>query len=404
MNDYIHNNSCRICGNKDLIPILDLGMQPLANSFLKIKDINKEKFFPLKLYFCKTCSLVQLLDIVNPKLLFENYAYNTGTSPALVSHLKELAKTSLKYTKMDDKSLIIDIGCNDGTLLRHYKEMGYWTVGIDPAKNINPDDITIEHKYFGKDTAQSIKKKYGSAWIITATNVFAHIDNLNDIIDGVKILLKDDGVFIIEVPYVIDMIKNTEFDTIYHEHLSYFSLTALNHLFIMNDMQIVDVKNISNHGGSLRIFVKKDGKKSRKVRNMIKEESKIIWDINFYNKFTYDVSLLKSMLKAYIYISKILGLKIIGYGATAKGNTLLNYCGLDSSKIDFISDRTPSKIGLYSPGMHIPIIDEKELPDREFNYILLLAWNYKDNILEKEKKLRNKGVKFIIPIPEVEII
>jgi len=399
-------NECLICKNKNLHKFLELGNMPLPNKFIDKEEFNNEEFYPLNVYVCDKCFLVQLKDIIDPKLLFDDYLYMTGTSKPLVDHLKTLAKDSLKYHK---DGLVIDIGCNDGTLLKHYKKLNFNTIGIDPAKKITDigkkEGLNIINDYFSSKCVKKILEMYGKANIITATNVFAHTEDIKTIIEGVRDLLTEDGVFIIEVHHLMNLILNNEFDTIYHEHISYFSLSSLIHLFNLYDMTIIDVREISNHGGSLRVFIKKTGTPSDNVFKIIDKEKELgLYSLDTYNNFSEKVNDIKDELIDTLKNLKENGNRITGYGATAKGNILLNYCNIGPDILDYISDRTPFKCGKYSPGMHIPIISEDKFHDDNPDYVLLLAWNYKDNILIKEDKFRKNGGKFIIPIPKPEIL
>lgn len=409
--NFVHRKNCRICGNTKLDKFLSLGPTPLANNFLKADQLNREElYYPLDVYFCNKCHLIQLLDIVPPEVMFKDYAYITGASKPMELHFAGLAKDVLTNFKVNKDSLVMDIGSNDGTLLQYFSKIGLRVLGIEPASNIaqiaRKRGIATINKFFSKDCAIEIYKKCGFADIILATNVFAHVDNLEDILYGIDYLLSKDGVFIIEVPYLINLLDNIEFDTIYHEHLSYFSIYSLVYLFRKFGMKIVDVKQIPIHGGSIRIFIKRSTKKqSQNVSKFLLMEQNIEIDsLKIYTKFAKKVVLVKESLVKLLKTLKNEKTRITGYGATAKGNTLLNYCKIGPDILDYISDTTDYKQGCYTPGMHIPIFPEekfhKDLPD----YSLLLAWNYAKEILQKEQKYRRKGGKFILPLPDPKII
>ncbi len=409
--NFIHRKNCRICGNTKLDKFLSLGPTPLANNFLKSDQLNREElYYPLDVYFCNKCHLVQLLDIVPPEVMFKDYAYITGASKPMELHFAGLAKDVSTNFKVNKDSLVVDIGSNDGTLLQYFSKIGLRVLGIEPASNIaqiaRKRGIATINKFFSKDCALEIYKKYGFADIILATNVFAHVDNLEDILYGIDYLLSKDGVFVIEVPYLINLLDNIEFDTIYHEHLSYFSIYPLIYLFRKFGMKIVDVKQIPIHGGSIRIFIKRSNKKqSQNVSKfLLMEQNAELDSIETYIKFAKKVALVKERLVKLLKTLKNEKTRITGYGATAKGNTLLNYCKVGPDILDYISDTTAYKQGRYTPGMHIPIFKEEKFHREPPNYVLLLAWNYADEILQKEQKYRQKGVKFILPLPTPKII
>jgi len=409
--NFIHRTCCRICGSTKLDKFLSLGPSPLANNFLRVDQLNKKELhYPLDVYFCNKCHLVQLLDIVPPEVMFKDYAYITSASKPMELHFAGLAKDVVNNFKVSKDSLVVDIGSNDGTLLQYFSKMGLRILGIEPASNIaqiaRKRGVTTINKFFSKDCAIKIYKKYGFADIILATNVFAHLDNLENILYGIDYLLSKDGVFVIEVPYLINLLDNIEFDTIYHEHLSYFSIYPLIYLFQKFGMKIVDIKQIPIHGGSIRIFVKRLTKKqSQNVSKFLStEQNAEIDSLKIYTKFAKKVALVKERLVKLLKTLKNEKIRITGYGATAKGNTLLNYCKIGPDILDYISDTTPYKQGRYTPGMHIPIFPEEKFHREPPNYVLLLAWNYADEILQKEQKYRQKGVKFILPLPVPKIL
>jgi SAM-dependent methyltransferase len=411
MGSYYERKKCRICSSHNLKLILDLGIQPPANSFIKKKDIIRERKFPLRLFFCKDCYLLQLCDIVNKEALFSNYLYLTGASKPIVGHFSKYAKNIFKnYLYKKNKPLVVEMGSNDGSLLREFKKNGVSILGIEPASNIarlaNKLKIRTKNAFFSSELAKSISLKQ-KADVVIANNVVGHIDDLKDFVRGVKILLVDDGIFVFEVPYAIDLIKKLEFDTIYHEHLSYFTLHPLIKLFEQFNFEIFDVQKQKVHGGSIRVFVGKKGihKIKPSVKKMILFElQKRIDKIKTYEKFSYGVANFKNTL-----FNKLNELKkkkrLFGYGAPAKGTVLLNYCNIDSKILDFIIDTTSLKQGLYTPGTHILILSPKIISKKGKNDIaLMLAWNYSKDILKKEKKFRKRGGKFLIPIPKPRLV
>jgi len=409
--NYIHRETCRICGSKQLYKFLELGPTPLANSFLREDQLKgKEDYYPLDMYFCRKCHLVQLSDIVNPEVMFKDYPYITGTSKPMQKHFFGLAKEVIHEFNIDKNDLIVDIGSNDGTLLQNFSNHGISTLGVEPASNISKlaeqKGISTINRFFNEECAKEIRNEFGPAKAITATNVFAHADDLNGILHGVDALLSDDGIFVVEVPYLLNLLINVEFDTVYHEHLSYFSLHPLIWLFHNYRMDIVNVKQIPVHGGSLRIFIKRAKSIISSSSNIFLQQEKNynIDSLATYDNFSKNVKSVKYELVELLRKLKGKGKIISGYGATAKGNTLLNYCKIGPGILDYISDTTPFKQGRYTPGMHIPVVSENEFHANPPDYALLLAWNYAKDILIKEREYQSKGGRFIMPIPEPHII
>lgn len=411
MKPYFERKKCRICSSQNLKLILDLGSQPPANFFIKKKEMSKEKKFPLRLFFCKDCYLLQLCDVVNKKFLFSNYLYLTGASKPIVSHFAKYVKNIYKnYLYKKTNPLVVEIGSNDGSLLREFKKFEVLILGIEPASNIaklaNRSKIRTKNAFFSSKLAKSISAKQ-KADVVIANNVVGHVDNLKDFVKGVKLLLADDGVFVFEVPYAMELIKKLEFDTIYHEHLSYFTVHPLIKLFDQFDLEIFDVQKQKVHGGSIRVFVGSKGirKIKQNVKKMIHyEHQNKVSSIKTYKKFSCEIINLRSTL-----LNKLKKLKkekkLFGYGAPAKGNVLLNYCGIDTKILDFIVDTTTLKQGLYTPGTHIPVLSPKMISKKGKNDVaLMLAWNYSKEILKKEKKIRRRGGKFLIPIPKPRLV
>lgn len=409
--NFEHRTKCRVCGSRNLHKFLSLGPTPLANSFLREDQIyEQELYYPLDVYFCSSCYLVQLLDVISPEILFKEYAYVTGASKPMQIHFSGLAEDTIQNFRPSENSLVVDIGSNDGTLLRCFSKLGLRILGIEPASNIaqlaEATGIPTVNEFFDEDCAINVYKEYGSVDIITATNVFAHIDNLESILRGINHLLSNRGVFIIEVPYLLNLLNNMEFDTIYHEHLSYFAVHPLVYLFRKFGMEVVDIKQIYVHGGSIRVFVQKLPKQQSQnvTKLLLMERETKLNSLKTYTKFSKSVALVREKLVKLLKTLKNEGARITGYGATAMGNTLLNYCKIGTDILDYISDTTPFKQGRNTPGMHIPIFPEEKFHEDSPDYALLLAWNYADEILQKESEYRKKGGKFILPIPEPEVI
>jgi len=401
--------TCRLCGSYKLEELIDLGKTPLADLFV-IDPKKKELYFPLTVALCKKCYLVQLIDDVNDDLLFgDNYAFYTGGSPSSLLYFKEYANTVLQKFPKQAKEFTLEIASNDGTLLQYFKERGCNILGIDPAKNVaeyaNNHDIKTLAKFFNSSTAQEIQKTHGKAGIIIANNVLAHVTDPSSFIKAVKKILSEDGVFIFECQYFPYLLFNNQFDNIYHEHRSFFSLTPLNSTLNKSGLKIIDVEEHDTQGGSIRVYVthaKNNIAINKIVKEKLSEEEKIgLLDIDTYKGFASRINYIKIKLINLLKSLKSQGKTIAGFGASAKSNTLLNYCEIDTKYLDYIVDKTPYKFGLYTPGTHIPVLGkEKTKPD----YYLLLVWNYASGILQREETFRKNGGKFIIPIPTPHIV
>ena len=390
---------------------MELGPAPLANGFLKKEQLmSKEPFYPLDVHYCPKCGLVQLRDVVSPGILFKDYVYLTGMSQTMKQHFCQLAVEVVNNFNLSQDDLVIDVGSNDGTLLKGFKQLGIKTLGIEPATNIalvsEREGIETVNDFFSIDVAKDIIERKSHAKAIIGTNVFAHINDLDGILEAVNILLARDGIFVIEVPYLVDLLSKTEFDTMYHEHLSYFSLRPLVTLFKRFNMELFDVKRVPVHGGSIRCYVRKSPSKvENSVYKLLALEEDLRLNLfNTYLEFSAKVKNIKLQLTSLLKELKGNGSRIVGYGAAAKGNVLLNYCKIRTDILDYIIDNTPFKQGLYTPGMHIPVVPPDRILKDAPDYVLLLAWNYLDEILKKEQKYRELGGKFIVPIPEPKIM
>jgi len=390
-----------------------MGEMPLANAFLDKNQLDqKEDLYPLRVVWCKSCGLLQIDEIVPPEILFGNYVYISGTSEALRKHFEGLVTEVVNNFKLNSESLVIDIGSNDGTLLKEFKKFGLKVIGIEPAVNIakiaEENGIKTISNFFSVGIAKKIIRENGKAEAITATNVVAHSNDLDSLLKGVSYLLKDDGVFVIEVPYLVDLLENVEFDTIYHEHLSYFAVRPLKIFFKEHDFKIINVERVKIHGGTIRIFVSK--KKSRydineNINQLISLEiKKGLNEVMVYRKFAERVEKLKEDLVSLLQKLKSENKKVIGYGAAAKGNTLLNYYHIGPELIEFIADLSPMKQNKFTPGTHIPVYSPERIYEAKPDYMLILAWNFADEIIKQQSKFKEIRGKFIMPIPEVKII
>ena len=404
---------CRSCGQGDLELILSLGNTPLANSLVTAEQLNQpESTYPLDLVFCPGCSLVQITETVPPENLFREYLYFSSFSDTMLSHASQIVERLLASRKLGPQSLAVEIASNDGYLLQYYLSAGVPVLGIEPAINIarvaqEEKGIRTLCQFFGSATARELAASGERADVIHANNVLAHVPDLNGFAEGVRMLLKDDGLAVIEVPYVKDLIDGCEFDTIYHEHLCYFSLSALDRLFDRQDLVITDVERLPIHGGSIRIFASRKGgaRKGESVLRLLDEEAG--WGVDrpdFYRGFARRVEELKRSLRSFIFGLKEKEQRLAAYGAAAKGSTLLNYFQIGLEALDFVVDRSTFKQGRYMPGVHLPVSPPARLLEEMPSHVLLLTWNFAEEILEQQAEYRRRGGRFIIPIPELRVV
>jgi len=403
--------ACRSCNKDGLKVFLDLGEKPPSDRILTQEMLHKpEPFYPLEVAFCPYCSLVQILATVPPENLFtDGYEYYSSFIPSLLQHSRENVLDLIESRKLGKDSLIIELASNDGYLLKNYVEAGIPVMGIDPApgqaKAAEKAGVPTLNDFFTTELALKLRDEGQQADIVHANNVLAHVADTNGFVEGIHILLKDNGVAVIEAPYVKELIEHCEFDTIYHEHLCYFSVTALDNLFRRHGLYLNDVKRIAIHGGSLRLYVEKSENVSDHVKKLLAVEAKQKMNrIDYYEDFAGKVLKLKADLSHLLHELKRDGKRIAAYGAAAKGTMMINNVDIGTDLLDFVVDRNTHKHGKYMPGKHIPIFDTEKLLNEMPNYVLILAWNFADEIMDQQKAYHDRGGKFIIPVPEPIIV
>ncbi|MBS2018473.1 MAG: class I SAM-dependent methyltransferase [Deltaproteobacteria bacterium] len=404
--------ACRSCGAKELVPVLSLGAMPLANALVPPERAGEEDpRFPLDLVFCAGCTLLQITETVSPEILFRDYRYFSSFSDTMVRHARAIAGRMASSLGLGPKSLAAEIASNDGYLLRGYVDLGIPVLGIEPARNVaklaQEKGVDTLVDFFGQEVGQRLAAEGRRADVLHANNVMAHVPDINGVVAGIASFLAPKGVFVTESPHVVPMIDHVEFDTIYHEHLFYYSLTAQAALYRRHGLEISDVEKLPIHGGSIRTFVMHAdaAKPTDAVKRLLDEEA--AWGvatIDAYRTFGERVGRLGAELRARLSELKKAGKSIAAYGAAAKGTTLLNHFGIGRNEIDFVVDRSTEKQGRLVPGVRLPILPPEALVEKKPDYTLLLTWNFADEILAQQKAYRDGGGKFIIPIPEVRIV
>ena len=402
--------ACRSCGHQELQSFLSLGHTPLANALLTEAQLDQpEETYPLELVFCSRCTLVQLTESISPEKLFREYVYLSSFSETMLRHAETLSSALIGSKNLDAQSLVVEVASNDGYLLQYYQQKGVPVLGIEPALNIarvaEQQGIRTISDFFGEALAARLGGDGYKADVIHAHNVLAHVPDLNGFVRGLRQLLKKDGVVVVEVPYVYEMITHCEFDTVYHEHLSYFSLTALNELFTRNGLTIHRTEQLNIHGGTLRLYAGHGAEQDHSVTELLSDEQRRgLEDVEFYKGFGERVEWLRDELVSLLYALKEHGHSIAAYGASAKGATLLNYCRLGREVLDYVVDRSTVKQGRYTPGTHLKIYAPEKLLEDVPDYVLLLTWNFAGEIYEQQVEYRKRGGRFIVPVPSVRVV
>ena len=408
-----NHSGCRFCGAKLEHTFVDLGASPLAQSFLSADQLDQmEPFYPLHVYVCGECFLVQLQEFVAPENIFSDYLYFASYSDSWLTHAKSYADQMLERFPITEKSLVVEIASNDGYLLQYFLEKRIPVLGIEPAANVA--EVAVKKgvptlvRFFNRGTARELAAKGQKADLLLGNNVLAHVPDINNFVAGMKILLKPQGVITVEFPHLMRLMAENQFDTIYHEHFSYFSFLAVEKIFDRHGLTLFDVQELPTHGGSLRIFARHAEDASKPIGPGVtelraREESAGFHQLETYSRFAEQVKETKRKLLEFLIHAKQSGKKIAAYGAAAKGNTLLNYCGIRTDFLDYVVDRSPHKQGKFLPGVRIPIYPPEHIRETRPDYLLILPWNLKDEIIKQNAYLREWGGQFVVPIPKVTV-
>ncbi len=402
---------CLSCGSGPLAAVLSLGRTPLANALLDKADLDRpEPTYPLDLALCRSCSLLQLTESVPPEELFREYSYFSSYSDTMLAHARDLADRMVRVRRLGPESLVVEAASNDGYLLRNYQRAGVPVLGIEPARNVarharEVNGVPTREEFFTAAFARRLAAEGLRADVFHAHNVLAHVPDLNGFVAGIREVLKPGGVAVIEVPYVKDLLDGCEFDTIYHEHLCYFSLTALDRCFGRHGLAITDAERVPIHGGSLRLFATPGAGGGPRVEALLAEEE--AWGVATlapYRAFAGRVERIRTDLRDLLGRFKAEGKRVAAYGASAKGSTLLNYCGIGRETLDFVADRSPVKQGRYTPGTRLRVVPPERLLDAMPDYTLLLTWNFADEVLRQQAEYRRRGGKFVVPVPAPKVV
>jgi hypothetical protein len=407
-------SACRFCGAPLHHTFVDLGMSPLCESYVSTEQLNQmEPFYPLHVYVCDQCFLVQLEEFVSPEHIFTEYAYFSSFAASWLQHARSYTDLMVERFQLNSNSQIVEVASNDGYLLQYFVEKGIPSLGVEPAANVArvaiDKGIPTRIEFFGVESARRLVAEGLMADLLLGNNVLAQVPDLNDFAAGMKILLKPEGIITVEFPHLMCLVAENQFDTIYHEHFSYFSFITAEKIFAAHGLTLFDVEELPTHGGSLRIYGRHDYDFTRPVSRRVmalreREEQAGVAEMDYYTAFGEQVKETKRKLLDFLIQAKRKGKIITGYGAPGKGNTLLNYCGIRTDFLDFTVDRNPYKQGKFLPGTHIPIYPPDRIKERRPDYVLILPWNFKDEIIEQISYIRDWGGQFVVPIPQVTVL
>ena len=410
----MNQRPCRFCAKPLTLSFADLGMSPPSNAYLKPEQLGRmEKFYPLHAWVCESCLLVQLEEFETPEQIFSDYAYFSSYSESWLAHAREYTAMMIKRFGLGAESRVIELASNDGYLLQYFVASGVPVLGVEPAANVakvaEAKGVSTLVRFFGTETAKQIVADGKKATVLLGNNVLAHVPDLNDFVAGMKILLAPGGVITMEFPHLLRLMQENQFDTIYHEHFSYFSFLTVREVFAKHGITLFDVEELPTHGGSLRIFGRHAEDAARTITPAVeallsRERAAGLDNIDTYRAFEEQVKETKRLLLEFLINAKRSGKSVVGYGAPAKGNTLLNYCGVRSDFIDYTVDLSPHKQGHYLPGVHIPIHGPERIRATRPDYVLILPWNLKDEVMKQMADVRDWGGKFVVPIPRVKVL
>ena len=408
------SRSCRFCGVPLVHTFVDLGLSPLCESYVESGQLNQmEPFYPLHVFVCEKCFLVQLEQYVSAESIFSEYAYFSSYSDTWVQHAQRYAEMAVERFHLGPNSLVAETGSNDGYLLQHFVHRGIPVLGIEPAANVakaaEARGVRTAVRFFGLETARELVHAYGQADLLIGNNVLAQVPDLNGFVAGMQILLKPQGVITMEFPHLVQLIRGNQFDTIYHEHFSYFSFTTVEKVFAAHGLTLFDVEEIPTHGGSLRIYARHRNDTTKPLSPHVedlraREQEEGVTRMQYYEVFSERVKETKRAILKFLIDAKRAGKRIAGYGAPGKGNTLLNYCGIRTDFLDYTVDRNPYKHGKFTPGTHIPIFPPEKIRETRPDYLFILPWNLKDEIMAQMAYIREWGGKFVVPIPEAQVL
>ncbi|MDD5462473.1 MAG: class I SAM-dependent methyltransferase [Methylococcales bacterium] len=408
-----HGPICRFCNTPLKHTLVDLGMSPLCENFLSAEQLNHmEPFYPLRVYVCESCFLAQLEEYVSPEEIFNEYAYFSSYADSWLQHAKNYTDLMIERFGINTDSFVVELASNDGYLLKNFVEKNIPVLGVEPAANVAKvavgKGVPTIVEFFGENMAKDMVSKGEKADLVLGNNVLAQVPDLNDFVSGMKVLLKPEGIITIEFPHLVRLMEENQFDTIYHEHFSYFSFISVEKIFAAHKLTIFDVEELSTHGGSLRIYAKHSDDESKPLSDRVtelrsREENLGLTQMETYSAFSEQVKETKRKLLEFLIKVKREGKTVCGYGAPGKGNTLLNYCAIRTDFLDYTVDRNPYKHGKFTPGTHIPIFPPEKIRETRPDYLLILPWNVKEEIMKQQAYIKEWGGQFIVPIPEVKV-